>query len=227
MKALFDSEAKRNQVYPLLPLRQLISRPEDSRTKFVFHGDINRLQDTMNVHTGAGTGYTITAKIANPGTAEGVIIAQGSRYGGFTLFVKNRHVYFEVNSFGHLSGQLVSAKELPQGASEIVVEVTPSASPKANTTGGESGNPFPATATLTINGTPQANGALQNLPASGGYWSAAETLDIGSDLGSPVSQQYTSPFRFSGTIDTVTLQLHESKGATDREKAAARNDGHS
>jgi arylsulfatase A-like enzyme len=227
MKALFDSEARRNQVYPLLPLRQLISRPEDSRTKYVFHGEVNRLQDIMNVHTGAGTGYTISAKVNDPGTAEGVIIAQGSRYGGFTLFVKNRHVYFEVNSFGHLSGQLVSAKELPPGTSEIVVEVTPSASPKAGAAAASPNTPFPGSGTLSINGTPQASGAFQNLPASGGYWSAAETLDIGSDLGSPVSQQYTSPFRFSGSIDTVTLQLHESKGATDREKAAARNDGHS
>ncbi|MGA2737698.1 MAG: hypothetical protein ABSG65_09630 [Bryobacteraceae bacterium] len=34
----------------------------------------------------------------------------------------------------------------------------------------------------------------------------SETLDIGSDLGSPVSPEYTSPFAFSGHIETVTLE---------------------
>lgn len=228
MKALFDSEARRNQVYPLLPLRELISRPEDKRTEYVFHGDVNRFQDTMNVHTGAGTGYTIRAKVKNPGAAEGVIIAQGSRYGGFTLYVKDHHVHFEVNSFGHLSGQLVSGKELPEGASEIVVEVTPDAVTTSGKSNETARNPFPAKGTLAINGAQQANGSFLNLPASGGYWSAAESLDIGSDLGSPVSQQYSSPYRFTGVIDTVTLELHEQHGAaTEREKAAARNDGHS
>jgi arylsulfatase len=40
-----------------------------------------------------------------------------------------------------------------------------------------------------------------------GYGNAAETLDIGSDLISPVSKQYASPFAFTGKIDTVTIDL--------------------
>jgi arylsulfatase len=35
----------------------------------------------------------------------------------------------------------------------------------------------------------------------------SETLDIGSDLGSPVSPDYKSPNRFTGKIDTVTIEL--------------------
>ena len=34
-----------------------------------------------------------------------------------------------------------------------------------------------------------------------------ETLDVGSDLGSPVSPDYTSPFRFTGKIDSVKVDL--------------------
>jgi arylsulfatase A-like enzyme len=224
MKALFDSEAKRNQVYPLLPLRELISRPIDARKTFVFRDGVERLQDTMNIQTGAGTGYTIRAEIDNPGgNAQGVIIAQGSRYGGFTLFVKDKHVHFEINSFGHLSGQLVSKTELPTGHSEIVVEVVPDAPRPADTPLVKGASPFPGSGTLTMNGMPQASTPFINIPAGGGYWANAETLDIGSDLGSAVSTQYRSPNRFTGKIGSVTLELHDHG----KDNAAARNDGHS
>jgi arylsulfatase len=230
MKRLFDSEANRNQVYPLLPLRQLINRPEDKRKVFVLRSGDDRFQDTMNPHTGAGTGYTIRAEIENPGNAEGTILAQGGRYGGFSLFVKNGHAYFEINSFGHRSGQLVSQKSLPKGHSEIVVEVIPDLkkAEDPNSQGpGNSQNPFPGKGTLSLNGS-QSSTTFLNIPAGGGYWSAAETLDAGSDLGSAVSSEYHSPNRFTGTIQSVTLELHDHEGAaTQKEKAASQNDGHS
>lgn len=227
MKALFDSEAWRNHVYPLLPLRHLISRPEDARTTFVYHSGVDRLQDTMNPRTGAGTGYTIRADVDDPsGTAEGVIIAQGSRYGGFTLFVKDRHVHFEINSFSHKSGELVSSKALPSGHSVIVVNVDPEASGAAPGTNAEQ-MPFPGKGTLSLNGVEDAKTNFINIPAGGGYWSAAETLDVGSDLGSAVSSEYTSPDRFTGTINTVTLTLHRDEGQPTPAEKAARNDGHS
>ena len=227
MKALFNSEAKRNQVYPLLPLRELIRRPEDKRKTFVFRSGVERLADTMNVHTGAGTGYTIRAEVENPdGNAQGVLIAQGGRYGGFTLFVKDKHVHFEINSFGHLSGQMVSTSELPSGHSEIVIEVIPDAPkpPQENSTQANKGAaPFPGSGKLTLNGTEQAHTNFLNIPASGGYWSPAESLDVGSDLGSPVSKEYSSPARFTGMINTISIELHEGEGTNNN----ARNDGHS
>ena len=58
----------------------------------------------------------------------------------------------------------------------------------------------PGVARLTINGKPA--GDIANFGESYG-----ETLDIGSDLGSPVSSSYTSPFAFTGRIETVTLEL--------------------
>lgn len=224
MKALFDSEAKRNQVYPLLPLRELISRPEDARTKFVFRSGVDRLEDTMNVHTGAGTGYTIHAEFENTdGKAHGVLMAQGGRYGGFTLFVKDKHAYFEINSFGHLSGKMVSKSELPAGHCVVDIEVVPDA-PRPATAGPLKGaSPFPGNGSMKVGGRAEATTTFINIPASGGYWSPAETLDVGSDRGSAVSTEYASPNRFTGTIDSITLELHERQGTNN----AARNDGHS
>jgi hypothetical protein len=208
----------------LLPLRELISRPEDTRKTYVFRGGVERLQDTMNVRTGAGTGYTIRAEIQNPdGRAQGVLMAQGGRYGGFTLFVKDRHVHFEINSFGHVSGTMVSKSVLPNGYSVIEIEVKPDAPRPPSQEPLRGASPFPGRGTMKIDGTEQASTAFVNIPASGGYWSPAESLDVGSDLGSAVSKEYASPNRFTGTIETITLELHEMQGSNN----AARNDGHS
>ena len=211
MKALFDEEARRTQVYPLLPLRQLIDRPEDRRTKFVFRSGVDRLGGIMNVKTGAGTGYTIRADIENTGgTAQGVLIAQGGLYGGFTLYLLDGRVHFEINSFGHLSGELVSKRALPAGHSTIVVEVKPEAKGAQNRQAAAGASaPFPGSGSLTVNGDQEAVATFANIPASGGYWSPAESLDVGRDLGSAVSQHYQVPFPFNGTINTIILELHK------------------
>ena len=38
-------------------------------------------------------------------------------------------------------------------------------------------------------------------------YASGETLDVGSDLGSPVSLEYKTPNRFNGTINQVTFEL--------------------
>jgi arylsulfatase len=55
---------------------------------------------------------------------------------------------------------------------------------------------------LTVNGKQQQE-EFTNVVGTIG----SETFDVGSDLGSAVSTDYTSPNRFSGTIDKVTVQL--------------------
>jgi hypothetical protein len=132
-----------------------------------------------------------------------VIIAQGSRYGGFTLFVKNRHVIYEVNAFGNRTGQLVSQGELKPGKAHIVLEVAPQPTSNARTNLLAPPAPRPGNATLTINEVAQGKGNFTNTNGS----SYTETLDIGSDLGSPVSPDYQVPNRFTGKIDQVTVQL--------------------
>jgi hypothetical protein len=42
-------------------------------------------------------------------------------------------------------------------------------------------------------------------------FSADETFDIGCDTGSPVSADYKSPFRFTGTIKKVEIKLEDEK----------------
>lgn len=211
MKSLFDEEARKTNIYPILPVRELLDRPLEERSTYVFRDGVDRLQDTANLKLGGGKPYTVAADVVVPaGGASGVIMAQGGRYGGATLFVKDGHVVYEVNASGNRSGQLVSTIPLKPGKDHIVLHIVPDG---LGGGGGEGDQGvlhkqwFPAKGTLTINGADAGEARFLNVPKTGGYWSGAESLDIGSDLGSAVSPDYDAPNRFQGTIDKVTVTL--------------------
>jgi arylsulfatase len=58
---------------------------------------------------------------------------------------------------------------------------------------------------LFVNGTKVGEAQLSHFGSFDG--STTESLDIGSDSGSPVSDKYASPFTFTGKIDKVTVDL--------------------
>jgi len=201
LRELFDSEARRNNVYPLEPRRAAQPSPSGDRTTFVYHAGVERVPAASAPRIG-GRAHRITADVEiAAGGAQGVILAQGGRYGGYTLFVKDGRVNYEVNAFGNRAGTLVSSVPLDAGKSQIVLDFIPDQARilKDPLPGRSSG---PGVARLTVNGKPAGEAAIANFVGIYG-----ETLDIGSDLGSPVSPEYTSPFAFTGHIETVTLEL--------------------
>ena len=200
LAALFDSEARRNHVYPLEPKRELLPLITSGKTTFVYHAGIQRIPSASAPRL-AGRPHRITADIDIPSTgASGVIIAQGGRYGGFTLYVKDGSLAYETSANGHSTGKVVSPETLPAGKVRVAVEFVPNGDPAP-------GNmPFatrlvPGVAKLSINGAPAGSAEISGLGGS------SETLDIGADLGSPVTSTYLSPFAFTGKVDTVTVDL--------------------
>jgi len=116
-------------------------------------------------------------------------------------FVKDGRVTYEVNAFGNRAGTIIASEPLAGGKARIVLDFDPDQAslqkdPLPNRSVG------PGVARLTVNGKPAGEAAIANF---GGFY--GETLDIGSDLGSPVSPAYDSPFAFTGHIETVTLEL--------------------
>ena len=58
---------------------------------------------------------------------------------------------------------------------------------------------------MTVNGRKVAEGQMRRtIPATMGI---GEGLDIGEDVGSSVASTYKPPFKFTGTIDKVTIDL--------------------
>jgi hypothetical protein len=198
--ALFDSEARRNNVYPLTPSGSPLPTPYDGATTFVYHAGVERIPAASAPRL-TGRAHRITADVEIPESgAEGVILAQGGVLGGYTLYIKDNRVVYEVNASGNRAGSISSARLSP-GKAHIVVEFVPGkVTPRPGLIAGRS--PSPGVAKLSVNDQPAGE---TQIAAFGVYY--FETLDVGSDLGSPVSPGYASPFRFTGKIETVRVDL--------------------
>jgi arylsulfatase len=205
LQLLFDEEAKRNHVYPLLATTGAIPTPQRlGKSTFIYRDGVDRLQGLIAPRI-TGRAYTLTADIEIPERgAEGVIFAQGGKYGGTTLFVKNNRIIYEINAFGNLSGQIISSEPLSPGKAHVVIGLVPDSVGTIQSSKRVAAKGLLAgTATLLINNKPEGTGRFKNINGD----SSGETLDIGSDLGSPVSTEYKSPNRFTGKIETVAIQL--------------------
>ena len=129
------------------------------------------------------------------GGASGVIFAEGGRYGGFALYVKNNRLIYENNAQGHAHEKIVSLNALPQGPVHIEYEFQAHSSDvvKGVIAGLHLGS---GRGLLSVNGTQVGEGPITSFGAFGG-----ETFDVGADFGSPVGDDaYETPFTFTGTL---------------------------
>ncbi len=63
------------------------------------------------------------------------------------------------------------------------------------------------TGTLYVNGKSVGTGRVDQTQCCA--FSADEGADVGADEGTPVTEAYQVPFKFSGKIDSVTIELKE------------------
>jgi arylsulfatase A-like enzyme len=203
LEDLFDAEARRNHVYPLEPVRNDgLPLVTNGKTTFLYRSGQQPIPPSSAPRL-SQRAHVITAELDVPvGGATGAIVAQGGRYGGFTLYVKSGSLIYESNINGHRVGQVVSSEPLPAGKVTVAVEFAPDAPAPE-----QSGVPFaPArlvagVVTLALNG--KAVGSA-HIPGIGNN---SDTFDIGYDRGSPVSNRYTSPFVFTGEVESVRVEL--------------------
>lgn len=65
--------------------------------------------------------------------------------------------------------------------------------------------------TLLVNGKKIATGWIEKMQFA--VFPADESADVGADDGTPVTEAYKVPFKFTGKIDKVTIELKEVKAA--------------
>jgi hypothetical protein len=153
---------------------------------------------------------TIDATI--PANANGVLYALGSFSGGLALYVKDGVLAYEYNLFEIQRTQVRAKDRLPAGKVKIEVETKYAVKKPAG----------PFDVSLKVNGIEVAKGTV---PISAPLmFTANDCLDIGTDLGSPVSLDYydQAPFAFAGKIEQVQVkylgtpaQVEEEKRQTD------------
>ena len=131
---------------------------------------------------------------------DGVLVAEGGIVGGFTLYVKDRKPVYEYNCF---------TADRVQGGRPGAAAGRPVHDQDASSTTTAAASRKGGTVTLSVNGKEVAKGRVDKTEFA--RFSADETFDIGCDTGSPVSSDYKSPFRFTGTIKKVDIKLEDEK----------------
>jgi len=141
---------------------------------------------------------TITAEIEAPaGGGNGTIIAQGGRFGGWSLYVKNGVPAYDYTFLGLQRTTIASNRKLAPGKAEVRFQF--------DYDGGGPGKG--GKGTLFVNGEKVAEGRI---PATQlGIFSADETADVGIDLGTPVVESIgaEAKSRFTGRIPKVTVEV--------------------
>jgi hypothetical protein len=154
------------------------------------------------------TSFTITADVLIPDqTANGVIVAQGGRFGGWSLYVKNGKPTYHYNFLGLKRFTVTSDKPVARGKATIVLDFTYD--------GGGPGKG--GIGTLFANSEKVGQGRIDVTQCC--VFSATEGADVGLNTGTPVSLEYTNPFTFNGTIEKVTIDLKDSEATGDDKRA--------
>ena len=198
MKELFLKEAKANKAFPIGAGNWLRLHPEDriktAYTSWQFDASTTRMPEFTAPGLGRESNRVmIEAEIDE--NASGVLYALGGASGGLTLYMDKGELVYEYNMMVIERYTARSKEKLSKGKHRIEVDTT-IAKPGA-----------PAEVVLKVDGKEIARTTVKRtVPAA---FTASETLDIGVDLGSPVSLDYFDrrPFAFTGKINQVKVEL--------------------
>ena len=139
----------------------------------------------------------VTAKLDVPAGASGAIIAQGGKFGGWSLYMKDGKPAYTYNFLG-LSRYTVTAPDaLPAGSATVVADFVYD--------GGGAGKG--GKLTLFVNGKSVAEGRVEKTQPN--IFSADETADVGIDNQTPVAVGIGvgADTRFNGKIEEITLEV--------------------
>jgi arylsulfatase A-like enzyme len=199
MKNLFLLESTKNNNLPIGGGLWTLFHPEDAPTspytEWTFSGAIERMPEFAAPKLGNRHNVVIVeAEI--PEKANGVLYSLGAFSGGLACYIKDGVLCYEYNLFEIQRTHIKATDKLPTGKVKIEVETKPLAAKPAS----------PLGVTIKVNGEVVAEGEVPiSAPLA---FTANDCLDLGSDLGSPVSVDYfdAAPFAFNGKLGTTTIK---------------------
>jgi arylsulfatase len=161
-----------------------------------FFAGMGRLSENSVVSV-KNKSFSVTAEVDVPeGGAHGVLIAQGGRFGGWSLYVKDGMAKFVYNVLGIQEFTTVADSAIPAGTHQVRMEFAYDGGGLGK--GGD--------VTLYYDGTSVGSGRVEATQAM--IFSADETTDIGYESGTCVSPDYTvHNSRFNGKIHWVQIDL--------------------
>lgn len=221
MQDIFYAEAAKHNVLPLdntTLARWNAPKPSltGGRTEFLYTGPVTGIPKSgaPNILNKA---FTITAEVTIPkGGAEGMIVTEGGRFGGYGLFLskgvagirRGKPVF--IHNLLNLKRTVWAGPELDAGKHTIVFDYKPD----------EPGLGKSGKGVLYVDGKEVANNTMKHgTPVT---FPEDESFDIGSDTRTGVAMleyRYEPPFKFTGTIDKLTFKLEPEPKAAPESKA--------
>jgi arylsulfatase len=148
-----------------------------------------------------GVSFKILAEIDFTADTQGIICAQGSRFGGYAMFVKDGKLSFVYNFLGIPPEQRLTSDAPTRGTHVVGVEFNRETITRSLETLGKM--------TLYIDDTAVDSGRFRT--ETGHYALCGEGLCIGYDSGDAVSADYKGAFAFTGgTVRKVIYDVDKN-----------------
>ena len=206
LQAAFIKEAIKYRVLPIDDRglermnASLVGRPDlmDGRTSLALYPGMIGMSENVFINI-KNRSWSINADVdvADDDT-NGVLLAQGGRFGGWTLYVKDGKPAFDYNFLGLQHFTVKADEELPAGKSTL----------RFNFAYDGGGMGKGGVVTLTINGKKVGEGRIEHTQAIA--FSADETADVGVDTSTNVSPDYEhGDNKFTGKIVKIVVNVKQ------------------
>ncbi|MEP2024465.1 MAG: arylsulfatase [Reichenbachiella sp.] len=208
LKGLFMAEAEKYHVLPIddrtieRANAELAGRPDllgGRKSLLLYEGMEGMMENTfMNIKNKS---FSITADVEIPkGGAKGVILTQGGRFGGWSVYVKDGKPSFIYNFLGLENYVVSSESELVEGRTSVKIEFAYDGGGYGK--GGE--------VTVLVDGKSVAKGRVEKTQPN--IFSADETADVGLDNQTPVAVTENIGYgpvetKFTGKIHKILLEV--------------------
>ena len=167
-------------------------------SRYIYYPGMARI-DRLSAPYITDRSWTITAEVEIPaGGAEGVLLAAGSRFAGYALYVKEGRLVYEYVYAPAVRHAIRSEAAVSAGARVLRYEF--------RRTGPRRGR-----GTLSVDG--RAVGSVE-IPKTWPVHGTTAGVTCGHDTGASVSDAYAAPFPFTGTLRRVIVELGD-EGAGD------------
>jgi len=205
LQRLFLIEAARYNVLPLDDRRferfnpEIAGRPQlvKGSSQMLFEG-MGRLSES-SVLSLKNKSHSVTAQIEVPeGGGEGVIVAQGGAYAGWSLYLHEGRPTYCYNFFGLQRFKIAGEQPVPAGEHQVRMEFAYDGGGLAK--GGD--------VKLYVDGEVVGEGRVEHTVPM--MFSADETTDLGVDSATPVSDDHGPDNRFTGRVLWVQIDVDEA-----------------
>ncbi|MGH9480675.1 MAG: arylsulfatase [Terriglobales bacterium] len=202
MTAAWFALAGANQAFPLddRTAIEIISverpLPGGQRNRFVYYPHTTGVPEAACANI-RNRSYSILAEVElDRADAEGVLMSQGSRFGGHTLYVKGGKLCYLYNFLGIEETRIVAGDKLSPGKAVLAAEFTKTGENPRGVANG--------TLRLYVNDKVVGEGKLRTQPGMFGL--SGTTLCVGQAGPDRIAKEIEPPFAFTGgTIKQVTV----------------------